>query len=102
MEYTGQALLLMKKYAVKCNIDWNNLGATLFQPRLEAKARSMGSEKITTSIVRWYWLEDHNSVLQKLFDSGKIKKQEMEYCKVSVKKGRVFHQNMFIETRKGS
>lgn len=102
MDYTKPALLLMRKYAARCKVDWDNLDATVFHLRLEAKAKSLGLKKITILVVRWYWFEDHNSILQKLFDSGKIKKQEMEYCRVSVKNGRVFHRNMFIETKKGS
>jgi len=99
MEYTDAALSLMKKYAAKCKIDWNNLSTTVFQTRLEAKARSLNKKKITVGLVRWYWQKEHNVILQKLFDAEKINKQELEYCKVSVKNGCVFHRGMLIEKK---
>jgi len=100
--YTRQALLLMKKYAPKCNIDWNNLSNGVFQRHLEARAKSKGRNKIIVDDVRWYWLKKHNSILKELFNAGKIKKQEMVYCSVSIKNGRIFHQGMFIEKVKSS
>ena len=102
MEYTKSALLLMKKYAAKCRINWNNLGATVFQGHLEVRAKSLGLKKITVHVVRWYWFKVHNPILYKLLQSGKINKQEMEYCKTSIKNGCVFHRGMLIEKLKSS
>lgn len=100
--YTKQALLLMKKYATKCDVDWNNLSNRIFQRHLEARAKLLGKKNIGVAEVRWYWHKKHNSILKKLFDAGKIKKQEMDYCSVSIKNGRVFHQDIFVDKVKSS
>jgi hypothetical protein len=102
MNYTKRALLLMKKYAAKCNIDWNNLSGRVFQYHLEMRVKSRGGKKITVDDVRWYWLKKHNSTLKKLFTAGKIKKQDMNYCSVLIKNGCVFHQGMFVEKVRSS
>ena len=95
--YTEDALLLMKKYAAKCDINWNNLDGAVFQGHVENRAKQLGSEKITIDIVRWYWLEDHNRILENLYAAGKIKKEEKNHCKTSVRNGKVFHKGEFIE-----
>jgi len=102
MKYTKPALPLMKKYAAKCKIDWNNLGGTIFQPRLEARAKQLGSEKITIGIVRWYWLKNHNLVLLKLLSANKISEKDANYCMTSIKNGKVFHKGMFVEKIRGA
>jgi len=97
MEYTEEALLLMKKYASECNIDWNNLNSTVFQGHVENKTRQLGLNKITIDVVRWYWLEKHNEVLENLYAAEKIEEGPKNYCKTSIKNGEVFHKGKFIE-----
>jgi hypothetical protein len=102
MEYTEDALLLMKKYAAKCDINWNNLDSTVFQGHVEKRARQLGLQKIIVDIVRWYWLEKHNEVLEKLYVAGKIEEEKKNYCKTSIKNGEVFHRGDFIEKLEGA
>jgi hypothetical protein len=101
MKYTKEALMLMKKYAAKCQIDWNNLNSTIFQSHIENKAKQNNSEEITVEIVRWYWLEEHNRILENLYIAGKIEEDKKNYCKTSVKNGKVFHKGEFIEKLEG-
>jgi hypothetical protein len=102
MKYTTQALDLMKRYAAKCKIDWDNLDSTVFQFHVENRAKQLGSNEITVGIVRWYWLEKHNEVLERLYAAGKIEEDKKNYCKTSIKNGEVFHKGEFIERLEGT
>ncbi|HOZ16555.1 MAG TPA: hypothetical protein PLF70_01560 [Candidatus Portnoybacteria bacterium] len=101
MKYTTQALDLMKKYTVKCKINWDNLDGTIFQFHIESRAKQLGLNEITVNVVRWYWLEKHNEVLENLYVAGKIEEDEKNYCKTFVKNREVFHRDEFIEKLEG-
>jgi len=62
----------------------------------------LGLNKINTAVVRWYWLKIHNSKLDKLLAINKISKKDADYCKTSIKNGKVFHRNVFIEKIRGA
>jgi hypothetical protein len=96
-DYTEAGLSLLKKYAAKCNINWNNLVATTFQEPLEKRAESQGREKITEEEIRWYFLEKHNSDIAKLLEAKITTKEAAENCMTTVKDGKVFHKGEFVE-----
>ncbi len=101
-DYTEPGLLLLKRYAAKCEINWNNLTSTKFQGPLEKRAESRGHGKITEEDVRGYFFEEHNSDIEQLLKSGVVNEKEANYCKASIKDGKVFHKGEFIEELRGT
>jgi hypothetical protein len=96
-DFTEAGWLLLKKYAAKCDINWDNLTTTAFQEPLEKRAESQGHEKITEEEVRWYFLEKHNSDIAKLLEAKITTKEAAENCMTTVKDGEVFHKGEFVE-----
>lgn len=102
-DYTESGLSLLKKYAAKCNINWDNLITTAFQEPLEKRAESHGHEKITEEEVRWYFLEKHNSDIVKLLKAKMTTEEAAKNCMTTVKEnGEVFHKGEFVEKLGGT